>query len=133
MEEVIQVWQGGQGVALHEHTPSVGGPVGLQHLQHRSALLLQVAGGAEEEIEGDGGDSGQPGGQWRVLHEHTLPGGGTVALEATHFRAALLLQVAGGAEEELEAGQVRPGGQRGALHEHALPGGAKEEFEGVEG
>ena len=39
-------------------------------------------------------------------------GGGPVAPQGPQIRAGLLLQVAGGAKEELEAGQVQPGGQR---------------------
>ena len=40
--------------------------------------------------------------------------------------------MAGGAKEELEAGQVRPGGQQGALHEHILPGGGPVGLQGLQ-
>ena len=65
------------------------------------ALLLQVAGGAKEELEAR---QVQHGGQRSALHEHTLHGCGPVDLQGPQRRAALLLQVAGGDKEELEAG-----------------------------
>ena len=46
-----------------------------------------------------------------------------VAPQGPQLRAALLLQEAGGAKEELGAGQVRSEGQRGVLHEHTNHGG----------
>ena len=42
-----------------------------------------------------------------------------IGQQSPQLRAVLLLQVEGGAKEELAAGQVRPGGQRGALHDQA--------------
>ena len=57
--EAGQVGPGGQGGVLHEHTLPVGGPVGPQDPQPTTALLLQGAGGAKEELEGVEGEQGQ--------------------------------------------------------------------------
>ena len=93
---------GGQQRGVHEHTLHGGGPGGPQGSTLRVALLLQVAGGAKEELETG---QVQPGGQWRALHEHTLHGDGQGGPQGPQHRAALLLQVSGGAKE---AGQLRP-------------------------
>ena len=103
---------GGQRGVLHEPVFPVSGPVVPQDPQPTAALLLQVAGGAEEELEA--GQVG-PGGQGGVLHEHTLPVGGPVGPQDPQPTTALLLQGAGGAEEELEGVKGEPG-------QHSRPG-----------
>ena len=119
--ELMDMWQvagkatvrpGGQRGALDEHVFPVGGPVVPQDPQPIAALLLQVAGGAEEELKA--GQVG-PGGQGGVLHEHTLPVGGPVGPQDPQPTTALLLQRAGGAEEELE-------GVEGEQGQHSRPG-----------
>ena len=49
----------GHATPAPEYGLPVGGPVGLQDPQPRAALLLQGAGGAEEEFKGVKGEPGQ--------------------------------------------------------------------------